>query len=96
MKLLKLILAAVSLGAIYAVLRGPQPPRDRPSATPRPETPPEDAEPVLGYDGMDMDTLIPWLESADLDNATLQRIRRYERSHRGRETVLAAIDDLLR
>ncbi|CAN5843759.1 hypothetical protein BH23GEM3_BH23GEM3_15770 [soil metagenome] len=97
MRLLKIILAAVTLGAIYLVLRGlQQPAAGRPPAPPRPQPPEDDdAEPVLGYDGMDMDTLIPWLESADLDKATLRRIRRYEVSHHARETVLATIDDLL-
>jgi hypothetical protein len=52
-------------------------------------------EPVLGYDGMDRDTLIAWLEDADLDEATLLRIRRYETGNQDREPVLDRIDDLL-
>jgi hypothetical protein len=52
-------------------------------------------EPVLGYDGMDRDTLIAWLDDADLDEATLLRIRRYEMSNQDREPVLDRIDDLL-
>ena len=42
-------------------------------------------EPVLGYDGMDRDTLLAWLDDADLDEATLLRIRRYETAHQDRE-----------
>src|SRR5436305_2037447 len=52
-------------------------------------------EPVLGYDGMDRDTLVAWLDDADLDEATLLRIRRYEQAGPDREPVLDKIDDLL-
>lgn len=52
-------------------------------------------EPVLGYDGMDLQTVIPWLESAELDPETLQRIRSYEQRNRARESVLNTIEDLL-
>jgi hypothetical protein len=54
-----------------------------------------DAEPVLGYDGMDVDTLRDWLDDADLDRGTLLRMREYEESHLAREGVLVAIDDRL-
>jgi hypothetical protein len=52
-------------------------------------------EPVLGYDGMDRDTLVAWLDDADLDEATLLAIRRYEVAHENREPVLDRIDDEL-
>lgn len=52
-------------------------------------------EPVLGYDGMDRDTLLDWLADADLDRDTLLRIRAYESANLGREPVLDAVDDLL-
>src|SRR5688500_8864339 len=52
-------------------------------------------EPVLGYDGMDRDTLLDWLSDADLDRDTLLRIRAYESVNLGREPVLDAVDDLL-
>ena len=52
-------------------------------------------EPVLGYDGMDRDTLIAWMDDADLDEATLLRIRRYETANQDREPALDRIDDLL-
>jgi hypothetical protein len=52
-------------------------------------------EPVLGYDGMDRDTLVDWLDDADLDESSLLRIRRYEQSVANREPVLDKIDDLL-
>jgi len=52
-------------------------------------------EPVLGYDGMDRDTLVAWLDDADLDEETLLRIRRYEVATQNREPVLDQVDDLL-
>ncbi len=55
----------------------------------------DETEPVLGYDGMDQETIIEWLAEADLDVATLERMQRYESSHRERGPVLSAIDDLL-
>lgn len=88
--LLKLLLGAAALAIVYAALR--------PDATATGEAVTRsagEAEPVLGYDGMDVDTVIPWLESANLDRATLERIRRYERSHRAREAVLETLDALL-
>jgi hypothetical protein len=52
-------------------------------------------EPVLGYDGMDRDMLVDWLDDADLDERTLLRVRRYEVANENREPVLDRIDDLL-
>lgn len=52
-------------------------------------------EPVLGYDGMDRDTLLDWLADADLDRDTLLRVRDYEEANRGREPVLEALATLL-
>jgi hypothetical protein len=52
-------------------------------------------EPVLGYDGMDRDTLVDWLDDADLDERTLLRIRHYEENSSNRDPVLDKIDDLL-
>jgi hypothetical protein len=55
----------------------------------------DDEEPVLGYDGMDRDSLIAWLDDASLDEETLLDIRRYEERHENRGQVLDALDDLL-
>ena len=52
-------------------------------------------EPVLGYDGMDRDTLIDWLSDADLDREALLRVRAYEEANRARESVLEAVAALL-
>lgn len=54
-----------------------------------------DEEPVLGYDGMDRDSLIEWLRDASLDEETLLYIERYERARENREPVLDAVGDLL-
>lgn len=54
-----------------------------------------DEEPVLGYDGMDRDTLVDWIRDSTLDEETLLRIERYERSKENREPVLDAVGDLL-
>lgn len=55
----------------------------------------DEHEPVLGYDGMDRDTLVDWLREADLDDATLRRIRLYESRHGGRAMVLDTVDELM-
>ncbi|HEX8430192.1 MAG TPA: hypothetical protein VF625_02850 [Longimicrobium sp.] len=55
----------------------------------------DDEEPTLGYDGMDRDTLVDWLQDANLDESTLLRIERYERANENREPVLDAVGDLL-
>jgi hypothetical protein len=52
-------------------------------------------EPVLGYDGMDRDTLVDWLSDADLDHETLLAIHAYESANLNRGPVLDAVDDLL-
>ena len=52
-------------------------------------------EPVLGYDGMDRDTLLDWLRDADLDRSTLLRIQAYESANEARGPVLAAVEDML-
>lgn len=52
-------------------------------------------EPVLGYDGMDQETLLEWLADAELDHDTLERIIRYEEANRRREPVLTTLAELL-
>lgn len=55
----------------------------------------EQEEPVLGYDGMDQETLIDWLSEADLDEDTLLDIADYESRNRSRQPVISAVEDLL-
>lgn len=52
-------------------------------------------EPVLGYDGMDRDTLLDWLRDADLDRSTLLRIQAYESANLSRAPVLDTVEELL-
>lgn len=49
-------------------------------------------EPILGYDGMDQETLLDWLDDSDLDAETLMRTRWYEQRNLAREPVLDALD----
>ena len=55
----------------------------------------DDEEPVLGYDGMDRDTLMDWLREADLDSNTLRHVRLYEATHQKRQVVLDTVDELI-
>lgn len=55
----------------------------------------EDEEPVLGYDGMDQETLLDWLGDARLDRETLLQLRRYEEGNLGREAVIEMVEELL-
>lgn len=98
MNLFKVLLAGAAIGVIVTAFRDsdneswliPAPPFGRGGADD--EVLPE---PILGYDGMDQETLIDWLGDADLDRTALLRMRRYEASNRGREAVVSAIDDML-
>lgn len=99
MRLLKMLLAGAAVGVILTAFR------DFENETwlipagsgigPLDEDLDDEAEPVLGYDGMDVDTLLEWVSEADLDPDTLERMHRYELARRGREPVLSAIEDLL-
>jgi hypothetical protein len=97
MSLLKLLLAGTAIGVILIAFRdfdnrrwlaplGPG------GATLEEE---EEEEPILGYDGMDEETLLEWMDGADLDRDTLARMRAYERAHQCREPVLRTLDDRL-
>ena len=96
MRLLKVLLGAAAVGVVAVAFRE----RGR---WLRPALPGDDEggllvngeEPVLGYDGMDRDTLLDWLADADLDLDTLLRVRAYETANLAREPVLDAVDDLL-
>ena len=96
MKILKLLVAGVAVGIILAAFRDSERHtwliplgHDEESADDL------EAEPVLGYDGMDVDSLLEWMDSAGLDEGTLRRMRRYEEANLGRETVLTAIEGRL-
>lgn len=99
-RLLKVLLGAAAVGVVAVAFRDSARGRWL-----RPALPGDDdegglliadgEEPVLGYDGMDRDTLLDWLADADLDRDTLLRIRAYESANQARELVLDTVDDLL-
>lgn len=102
MNLLRLLLGGAAVATILVAFRDFEndswlPPGGEAggrAATAIPEDEAEE-EPILGYDGMDRDTLIQWIRDAQLDEDTLIRIHEYEAAHQARERVLQAVSDLL-
>jgi hypothetical protein len=98
MRLLKMLLAGAAIGVIVTAFRDFEnetwliPVRPGGAGGMDLE---DEPEPVLGYDGMDQDTLLDWLADAAVDADTLERMHRYELAGRGREPVLSAIEDRL-
>lgn len=98
MNLLRLLLGGAAVATILVAFRDFETGTWRPAGGAPPRAIPEgeeDEEPILGYDGMDRDTLIQWIRDSRLDEDTLLRIHEYESSHQGRERVLQAVADLL-
>lgn len=104
MRLLRILLGLAAVGVVVAAFRDSRTQRWLRPATSRPGGDDEDdrlptaletEEPVLGYDGMDRDTLVDWLSEADLDRDTLLRIHAYESANMARGSVLDTVDDLL-
>ncbi len=94
MRTLKWVLAGLLVGIVAVSFRDMQ--RGewlRPARSPVLE--PGGEEPVLGYDGMDQETLLDWLGAAQLDESSIERIIRYEEANLGREPVLEALEELL-
>lgn len=95
MKKLKWLLAGVVIGVIAVAFRdldrgewlSPQLPRKREPVGPE--------EPVLGYDGMDQETVLDWLASANLDASALDHILRYEAANLNRGPVIELLEELL-
>jgi hypothetical protein len=93
------LLGGLAVGLVFASLRdvdrgdwvGPQDDEDRDDGG----VDVYDQEPVLGYDGMDQETILEWIDEAELDEETLERLIEYEESNRRREPVLEALQDLL-
>jgi hypothetical protein len=95
MKILQWIVAGVLLGVIVSRLRrfveeGAFAPVKAPEALEA-----GGAEPVLGYDGMDQETLLEWLPAAKLDSETVEDILRYEEANLCREPVVAVLEEML-
>lgn len=99
MNLLKLALASAATAVILTAFRDREGSRWLAPAglggAPQPQEPELMTEPVLGYDGMDEDTLLDWISAAELDERTLRGIERYERTNRDRGPVLDTLADLL-
>jgi hypothetical protein len=55
-----------------------------------------DAEPFLGYDGLDTAMVLDWIRDADPDAGQLRRIAEYEAAHRHRESILRECEDRIR
>jgi len=99
-RLLKVLVGVAALGVVAAAFRDSARGRWLRPALPGADEDGElliadGEEPVLGYDGMDRDTLLDWLADAELDRDTLLRIRAYESANQARDPVLDAVDDLL-
>lgn len=96
MNWLKMLLAGAAVGVILVAFRDSANERWLiPARIADDETEELEEEPVLGYDGMDQETLLDWLNEANLDRSTLLRLRSYEEQNLGRATVLDAVDELL-
>ena len=100
-QILKLLVGVAAVGVVVAAFRDSSRQRWLRPALPGGdddeggEFSPGGQEPVLGYDGMDRDTLLEWLRDAELDRATLLRIQAYETANLARGPVLDTIDDML-
>lgn len=99
MRLLKLLVAAAAAGVVVVAFRDFE---NGGWLRPAPRSPGlgggdevDDTEPVLGYDGMDQDTLLDWIGEAEPDERTLRQMYEYERAHRARRVVLDALADRL-
>lgn len=95
MNLLKTLLAAAAMATIVLTFRDWERGEWLFPGGPEEMDEDEETEPVLGYDGMDRDTLITWLREARLDNDVLERVQRYERRNERRAVVLETVEELL-
>jgi hypothetical protein len=95
MKTLQWILAGIVIGVVAVAFREFDLRRWLAPISPTGTIPPDGREPVLGYDGMDQETLLEWLPEADLDADVLNDMIRYEEANLGREPVLEALEEML-
>lgn len=93
MNLFKFLVAAVATSVIVTAFRDRETGAWLLPGRAAPE-PADETEPTLGYDGMDVDTLLDWMYRAKLSNDALHRIERYESAHRRRGPVLNAVREM--
>ena len=95
MKTIKWLFAGILVGVIAVAFRDMERGEWLRPTVPQRRIPAGAEEPVLGYDGMDQETLLDWLTDAELDAAALERVLRYEEQNLAREPVLSLLEDLL-
>lgn len=94
MNALKWLLAGLIAGVVAVAFRDMQRGVWLAPALPRAEGEVDEEEPVLGYDGMDQETLLDWLDESDLEPDVVDRMIRYEEANQNREPVLDALSEL--
>jgi hypothetical protein len=95
MKTLQWILAGIVIGVVAVAFRDFEQRRWLRPTLPTRTAPPNGREPVLGYDGMDQESLLEWLPEANLDSEVLNDMIRYEEANLDREPVLEALEEML-
>jgi hypothetical protein len=95
MKTIKWLLAGIIVGFIAVAFRDLERGEWLYPAIPRRSDSPGGEEPLLGYDGMDQETLLEWIPAANLDEGTLRAIMRYERANLDRGPILDALEEMI-
>jgi hypothetical protein len=95
MKTLRWLVAGIVVGVIAVAFRDFERGEWLRPTLPRRTSEPDEREPILGYDGMDQETLLEWLEDSDLDSPTVEEMIRYEEDHLSREPVLSRLEEIL-
>lgn len=95
MKTIKWLLAGVLVGIIAVAFRDMDRGEWLRPTLPRRHEPVGPEEPVLGYDGMEQETVLDWLTEANLDEETLEHVYRYEEQNLAREPVLDLLREML-
>jgi hypothetical protein len=95
MKTIKWLLVGIIVGFIAVAFRDLERGEWLSPAIPRRGDSPGGEEPLLGYDGMDQETLLEWIPAANLDEETLRTIVRYERANLDRAPVLDVLEEMI-
>ena len=95
MRILNWVLAGIAVGVVASALLDPELRRRLTTARRNGSGIVAETEPVLGYDGMDQETLLEWLPDAGLDGETLENMLRYEEAHLHREPVITTLREML-